>query len=319
MDTHQQITHLFSCIPIINEWEEVRSLFLSVAAGKPFHWSLPVLACEAVGGIPDRAVPAALAIAFSHVSIILVDDMLDSDPRGEYRRLGMPAAANMACALQSAALAAISLGEVKAETKIALLDCINGIFLRTTLGQYWDAQSPAGEEAYWRVVRAKSSPFFGAALQAGALSGGSAVETAGRLKELGCIYGEMIQIHDDLNDTLTSPANPDWTEGRSPLPILFARLVEHPDRTRFLHLSKNIHMPGNLEEAQDILIRSGAVSYCVDQLLRRHRAAREILDPMPLPRRELLDDLLEEVIAPVRKLFRAIDELPPTVEPARSG
>jgi geranylgeranyl pyrophosphate synthase len=121
----------------------------------------------------------------------------------------------------------------------------------------------------------------------------------------------MIQIHDDLNDSMETPANPDWIQGRSPLPILFARLVDHPERTRFLELSREIGAPGNLEEAQEILIHCGAVSYCVDQLLRKHMSARELLDTITLQKRDALDALFESVVTPVWKLFEAIGETPP--------
>ena len=61
-----------------------------------------------------------------------------------------------------------------------------------------------------------------------------------------------------------------------------------------------------MQEAQEILIRCGAVSYCVDQLMRRSQSADEILRSIPLVRADLMESLLEAVIAPVRKLFDAV-------------
>jgi geranylgeranyl pyrophosphate synthase len=148
-------------------------------------------------------------------------------------------------------------------------------------------------------------------LHIGALLGGTSVGTAVRLKELGNLYGEMIQIHDDLNDTLAVPASPDWTQGRLPLPILIAQTVEHTERVRFLELRRVIADESALLEAQDILIRCGAVSYCVDQILRRHQAAQGIVAALSIPRRDVLDALIEEVVAPVWKLFDTIGISPP--------
>jgi geranylgeranyl diphosphate synthase type I len=318
MDVYEQIKNSFSSIPYIDAWSELSELFRRVASQKPYHWTLPILACESVGGSSDQAIPAAVAIACSHIGIILVDDMLDSDPRGEDQRVGMPAAANMACALQSAALAVVTSCKINVDTKVSVITHLNEMFLKTTLGQYLDAQSPADEQAYWRIVQTKSSPFFGAALLSGALLGGASFEVASILGELGSIYGEMIQIHDDLNDVMEVPANPDWTEKRSPLPILFARLTDHPDRLRFLEFYDNISKPGALEEAQAILIRSGAISYCIDRLICRHKSARKLLDSVPLVRRYVLDHLLEEIIAPVHKLFESIGEQLPTNDRPRN-
>lgn len=162
------------------------------------------------------------------------------------------------------------------------------MFLTTALGQFQDIQTPGTEEAYWKVMQTKSSPFFGAAFYLGGLMGGTAIETADRLRDLGRLYGEMIQIHDDLNDSLAIPANPDWIQNRSPLPILFAKLVGHPDRARFAALCQDIHASGALEEAQEILIRCGAVSYCVDQLVRRSQSVRAMLTALPLKQPEPL-------------------------------
>ena len=65
----------------------------------------------------------------------------------------------------------------------------------------------------------------------------------------------MVQIHDDLNDSLAVPANPDWTLGRAPLPILFAQVVNHPDRTRFHELRGVIAEPAALALANACSLR----------------------------------------------------------------
>jgi geranylgeranyl pyrophosphate synthase len=316
MDVYEEIVEFFNGLPGVDAWDEVRALFERLASLKPRYWTLPVPACQAVGGTPEQAIPAAAAIACFHTSIILVDDMLDADPRGEYHRIGMPAAANMACALQAAGMQAIAGCEAEPGTKLAALGSLNRMILATTLGQSWDVQAPADEAAYWRVVRTKSSPFFGAALEIGALLGGAAAEVAEGLKELGHLYGEMIQIHDDLNDALETPANPDWLAGRTSLPILFAQIVDHPDRQRFLELRGQASDPESLAEAQTILIRCGAISYGIDQLMRRYQEGRAILHGLALSQREGMEGLLDEVIDPVKKMFAALGmdqfSLPPS-------
>jgi geranylgeranyl pyrophosphate synthase len=251
-----------------------------------------------------------LAVGCAHVGILLVDDMLDADPRGDYHRVGMPASSNMACAFQAAVLYAIGQRSQDPISKLVTLNSFNEMFLSTAFGQFLDAsaEAPADESAYWRVIQTKSSPFFGAALQVGALAGGGTLKTAEQLKRLGCIYGQMIQIHDDMHDSMEIPANPDWVQGRSPLPILFASLVNHPERKRFLALNRNIAEPAALQEAQEILIRCGAISYCADQLLRKHRAAQEILDGISLVDYAPISSLLDEVIAPVHKLLEAVEQ-----------
>jgi hypothetical protein len=96
----------------------------------------------------------------------------------------------------------------------------------------------------------------------------------------------------------------------------FALTVEHPDRVIFLKLYQNISSENALQEAQEILIKCGAVSYCVDQLLRRHQTAQDILNKTPLPNKGTVAFLIEAVIAPVWKLFKTLgisSDVPSTI------
>lgn len=307
MDIFPHVIREFTKLPHVDSWTEANALFEVAASRKPDHWLMPARACESVGGSGEQAIPAVLAIGCAHVGILLVDDMLDDDPRGDYHRLGMPAAANLACYFQSAALLAVSRSTKDPVSQLTAVNTCNAMFLSTAFGQYSDVQAPADESGYWQVAKTKSSPFFGAALQLGALAGGASLEVAEQLKELGCRYGEMIQIHDDMHDSMETPANPDWVQGRSPLPILFASLVRHPDRSRFLDLKKQIDSSDALQEAQEILIRCGAISYCADQLIERHEKAMELLKRIPLLNHTPISSLFDEIIAPVNTLLNTFE------------
>jgi geranylgeranyl diphosphate synthase type I len=280
-------------------------MFQAAASRKPDHWLIPARACEAVGGSQEQAIPAILAVGCAHVGILLVDDMLDDDPRGDYHRIGMPAASNLASFFQAAALQAVFQCSADPVVRSRALESFNHMFLSTAFGQFLDVQAPGTESAYWKVAKTKSSPFFGAALLLGSLAGGAAMDIAEQLRSLGCLYGEMIQIHDDMHDSMEAPANPDWIQGRSPLPILFASIVRHPEQKRFLDLKEKVSSPDALQEAQEILIRCGAISYCADQLLRKYETGKEILRSIPLLDEKPIASLLDEIIAPVQKLLEA--------------
>ena len=310
MEIYSRIIEVFADIPHVKEWKEVQTLFQRVASNRPGHWLLPLKVCEAVGGDQKRALPAVLAVACSHIGIILVDDMLDADPRGEHLRVGEGAAANMASALQSAALTVISSCELAADVKLLALESVNEMFMATSIGQYWDVNSiVADEDIYWKIARAKSSPFFGAAFQIGAVMGGASAEVSSQVRELGRLYGEMIQIHDDVNDSLAVPAKPDWDDGRAPLTILFAQLVDHPQRRRFEELRPHVRDSSKvLEEAQEILIRCGAVSYCIHQLLQRYDLVKGILSGLAIEQRDILGKIFDDVVQPVFSLFQEMDD-----------
>jgi geranylgeranyl pyrophosphate synthase len=201
--------------------------------------------------------------------------------------------------------------------KLETVHSTNQMLLSVALGQDMDILVPTDETGYWRVVENKSASFFGTALLLGALLGGATEKIANRVKLFGDLYGEMIQIHDDLNDAMMVPAGPDWIQRRAPLPILFTKTVDHPARKRFLELYENIAQPDALEEAQQILIQCGAVSYCVDQLLHRHQAIQKILENTQLANQQLLNNLANEIINPVWKMFNLVDMQPVSPLPTR--
>ncbi|HRQ21999.1 MAG TPA: hypothetical protein PLF42_01115, partial [Anaerolineales bacterium] len=95
---------------------------------------------------------------------------------------------------------------------------------------------------------------------------------------------------------------------RSPLPILFASLVDHPLRARFVELRPHVGIHSKaLEEAQEILIRCGAVSYCIHQLLERHKLAKGIFGKLEIEQLEVLEKVLNDVVQPVFRLFQEGD------------
>ncbi|MFX1411454.1 MAG: polyprenyl synthetase family protein [Promethearchaeota archaeon] len=278
-------------LPEVAAWPEMVGHLERTMKPRP-SWGLPVLACQAVGGDTSAAVPGAAAVGCMQISIILVDDMLDEDPRGEYLRSGSGPTANLALAFQAAAFRVVEQAAVDADRRAAVTASLAWLALSTALGQHWDVQNLRDEEDYWKVVRAKSTPFYGAALHVGALLGNASAEAAAGLRALGLLIGEGIQIRDDLFDAFQTPANPDWTQGRNNLPILYARTANHPDRARFADLLLQIDDPQALREAQQILIRCGAISYCACHLVRRHQEARQLLEGIPLVDPTPMMDLL---------------------------
>jgi geranylgeranyl diphosphate synthase type I len=300
-----------STLRAVAEWDELKTLLQHAISNQPRHWRLPALACEAVGGDSSQAVPAVAALGCLHLAIVLIDDMLDADPKGEHLRLGPASTSNLASALQAAGLEAITSSNACPEVQSAVQNKLNQMLLMTALGQHWDSLNPQDEESYWRVVRAKSSPFFGAALYAGARMGGASAETSAELEKIGHLYGALIQLHDDLNDVMEIPANPDWQQGRSPLPLLFAQVIPHREQARFQQLRQQVSDPDILVEAQEILIRSGAISYTVDQLLDRHQQAEALLNRVELVHMDAIRNLIDETVRPVARLFEQINEQSP--------
>jgi geranylgeranyl pyrophosphate synthase len=279
-------------------------------------WEYPFAACQGVGGDAEAAMPGAAAIFCSLASIHLVDDLLDEDPCGDYRRIGPGNAANLALAFQAAAhrllVDAVDDPALRADLQTSLAD----MALATAFGQSLDARPVDSEEEYWQVVGAKTPPLFEAALYIGARLGGAPAETAEQLEKLGGLMGRFIQVSDDLLDALEAPARADWQRPTNNLALLFALHADHPDRDRFASLLPRTCDEAALAAAQRILVRCGAVSYCVLKLVDMARQARELLAALPLADPQPLEDLLTSQALPLKSLLaRAEIEMPAVLAP----
>ena len=311
MQFEEKVFEYLKQMHMVVEIPDIAAVVKRASDDFPKSWYLPKRASEAVNDSEKSAIEAVVSIACCQLSIILIDDLLDEDPRGEHHRIGIGSAANYAAVFQTAGIEVILNSTMSAETKLLAIDYVNTMMRDTAAGQELDAQNPDNEEAYWEMVRAKSSPYFGAAFAVGALFGGASPELAGQIKKLGELYGEIVQIGDDLEDTMQSPAGPDWINGRNTLPILFASIVKHPEQQAFLDLRAEVEDVAKLETAQDILIRCGAVSYCLDQLLWRHEQAKQLLSELKLPDPTPIEAIFVGAVQPVWSLLRELGEVEP--------
>jgi geranylgeranyl pyrophosphate synthase len=262
------------------------------------HWNIPAATCLASGGNEEQAGLAVAPILASYLSIVIIDDLLDRD--GRFKEFaGAGDQANFAQAIAAAGFSSLLHSPIDPARKLLALDYLNEMMVQTSFGQYLDSQNLVDDEStYWKIARAKSSPFFGTAFALGAVTAGAQPQIDCSFYELGKLYGEMVQIHDDVKDALAIPASADWRNGHTSLPILFAKLVNHPEKAVFLSLCQNIAEPGVVQNAQRLLFHSGAISYCIKQLLLRGEAARKLLASLSLPNPEPVRSLLDQLIEP---------------------
>jgi geranylgeranyl pyrophosphate synthase len=298
-------------LPEVAAWPEMAHLFERFVSGLSIKWELPLMACLAVGGEKSAAIAGAATVACMQVGLVLVDDMLDKDPRGVYVKIGCAATANLAWAFQAAAFRLVEAMPVEAERRAVVNASLAQMALTSAFGQDLDAQNLSGEDNYWKVVRTKSSPFFGASFYIGALLGQASPDIARRMHEFGILFGEIVQVYDDLLDSLQSPAGPDWSRGRNNLAILYALTADHSERARLELLRAQIDDPEALEAAQQILVRCGAISYCVYHIVKRHQSAEQLLDSISLIDAQPLSKLIARQIEPLKNLLKSVGAVIP--------
>ncbi|HSK88007.1 MAG TPA: hypothetical protein VK880_06620, partial [Anaerolineales bacterium] len=135
MDLYRSVMDYLLDLSMFDTWPEMADILERSALGRPRDWQLPVIACQSVNGSYEAAIPSSAALACTQLSIILVDDMLDDDPRGEFRRIGSGRASNLAIAFQAAGIEALFTSQTDIQVKQKAVNSLNQMMLRTARGQ----------------------------------------------------------------------------------------------------------------------------------------------------------------------------------------
>ena len=290
------------------DWEALRTVARLAAGMHPQGPAeLAMRACRAAGGRPEQAHPAAAALYCLHVAVHLVDDLIDGEER-PLLPLSPGLRANFALALQALAVE-LAAGAPPAARE-PLMAAAARAAVDTARGQELDAAGAPDEEAYWRIVERKTPPLFAAALFMGAVAGGAPVEVAARLAEAGTPMGVLVQLGDDLGDVMGEELHPDWANPGGNLALRFAAEADHPDRARFAGLVARIGEPGVHEEAREVLIRSGAMSYCVHHMLVAAAGARRMIEALPLADPAPLLEAVDALAAPAAECLAELGAVP---------
>jgi len=303
----ESIKNSVRTLPEITAWPESLRLIERLGYREGISvWDYPAASCCAVGGTAAAALPGASAVFCSLLSIHLVDDMLDDEPLGDFRHLGAGQTANLALAFQAAGHRLLSDPLMDAGISAAAQAILARMALGTAYGQGLDVREARSEEEYWHIVEAKTPPLFGAAFEIGALLGGAPAEIVARLERIGRILGRFIQVSDDLSDALQTPAKVDWNKPSNNLAMLYALTAQHPDRERFRALAAQWKDPKALSELHQILLQSGAVSYCTFKMIEFSQQAHDLLDGTLLHNPEPVAKVLRLNLKPLHRLLESV-------------
>lgn len=179
--------------------------------GKRTRPALAMLACEAVGGDPLKAVSTGCAIEVFHAAALIHDDIMDSSllRRGEkcvHLIYGESLAINAGdYALGLVSTIVLDDPALDDATKLAVLRVISEMSQRTIEGQALDVGWVRDDvydlttEDYLQMALGKTGYYSGIApLKAGAVIGGATAEEMEALAEFGRCCSIAFQIRDDL-------------------------------------------------------------------------------------------------------------------------
>lgn len=288
----EQIRDVVLALPVIGAWPELREYWLQ-ATGRPRpDWMLPLRMWQAVSGLPAPTAVGntmSAAIGCTQLSIILTDDVLDNDER-TLARLTPGMAANMAQAFQAIGIELLQ--KISPHVTCHLVKMVQ----ETAVGQHLDTQTNPGEDEYWRIVKAKSCPFYRNSLLLGLTYSGGNGQLPALTSRFGDLLGEMVQINDDLEDIIGETPSPDWVRGNNLL-LVYGRVVPHPHQKKLKELvslvANSASGSTHSETAQNILLEIGAVDYAVSCLREKCAEAERVLGEMKLADKKPLEELLE--------------------------
>lgn len=284
--------------------------------GKRARPAMALLACEAVGGEPKKAMSAGCAIEFFHAAALIHDDIMDASllRRGQkcaHIVHGEPLAINAGdYALGLVCTIVVRDPELDDATKIAVLDVIGEMSARTVEGQALDVGWVRDDvydltpTDYLNMALGKTGYYSGIApLKAGALIGGGTAEQIEALKEFGKDSSIAFQIQDDLLnilgnvDTMGKDYLTDVLESKRTLMIIHCLSNAEPaDRQRLVQILQLGHSKSLDEAAEvvDLLNTYGSLTYARNMAHQLITRARVSLEPIPhTPARDVLASMAD--------------------------
>ena len=194
--------------------------YMTLSGGKKMRPALVLLACEACGGAPDAALPAACAVEMVHTYSLIHDDLpaMDNDDlrHGKpscHKQFGEAMAILAGDALLTEAFAVLATrvaDPVRVKRLVAELAQAAGP-LGMAGGQAADLKAERSGHADERLLevihRRKTAALIAASVVMGAVSAGASEHWVMSLREYGLRLGLAFQIADDVLDvTATTEA-----------------------------------------------------------------------------------------------------------------
>lgn len=250
------------------------------AGGKRLRPLLATIACEAVGGKAEAALPFGVALEMVHNFTLVHDDVMDGD---ETRRgiktvhavYGVPEAILSGDALFARAFEIALESEVEDRGRVKLIEVLAKSVRLLAEGQQMDMDFERAKKVtsdqYMRMIELKTAVLYEAAAKGGAICGGASEAEEKAMAEYGRLMGLGFQIADDVLDLLSDqetfgkPVLNDIRNGKKTLIVVQAlEDLTGPDRTEFLSiLGKKDASKEKLVRARDILDEVGAIDHAM--------------------------------------------------------
>jgi geranylgeranyl diphosphate synthase type I len=216
-------------------WWDERGDPVRAAAGKAVRPTLALLAAEATGGVPEAAVPAAVAVELVHSFSLLHDDVMDADVTRRHRPTAWTVFGIGAAILAGDSLLTLSFDVLAASGRpvaregmrmlsAAVQDLVDG----QSADLAFETRVDVGLPECLMMAEDKTGALLGCACGLGALFGGARPEQVGHLRDFGERVGLAFQLVDDLlgiwgdPHVTGKPAHSDLRRRKKSLPVVAA-------------------------------------------------------------------------------------------------
>ncbi len=244
--------------------------------GKQLRSTMCLLACEAVSGKFENALPGAAAVELVHNFSLIHDDIEDGDEKRRHRPTvwklwGVPQAINTGDAMDVFSYMAIMELKVKPETMVSVLKVFNETIMQLCEGQYLDMdfQNRKGVtvEEYVEMITGKTAALIEASTAIGAMAATDDQEVIRRFKSFGHKIGIGFQIQDDILGIWGDPAKTgksarnDIRNKKKTLPVLYAlQYSQQKDELKSLY-EKEKFAEADIDSVFKILTEAGSYEY----------------------------------------------------------
>lgn len=293
-------------------WVDIDEQARLTSGGKLLRPSLCLLACEAVGGDWEMALPAAVSLELLHNFTLVHDDIEDGDAfrRGNqtvWNIWGVPQGINTGDAMHVLSnLAILTLEErgVPPAKTVSAARLLNETALELCEGQFLDMsfenRLDIGIDDYLRMIKGKTAALFGCSLKIGALLGTDDDESTEDMYEFGLNLGMAFQVQDDIlgiwgeeRKTGKSSAS-DIRKKKKTLPIIHALNNAPKDQVKEV---VNIYTRDRIDDrdisiVKEILEEARARQFCSENARRYMDIAIDSLD-----KSDIIDNYKEEFVS----------------------
>lgn len=243
-------------------------------AGKGIRPALTLLSAQAVGGAPEVAVGAAVAVELVHNFSLVHDDVMDADEMRRHRpttwsvfgvnRAILAGDVILAAAFQ--ALAATGSPACTATAVDVLAQCVTELCEGQSADLSFEERNDVDTGEYLTMVRGKTSALLGASCELGALLAGGDDQQRKALRDFGEHLGLTFQLIDDLLgiwvDTAVTgkPAGADLVRRKQSYPVVNALRAGGPAATELAerYAQPEDFTPEQITEMTLLLERAGS-------------------------------------------------------------